>query len=40
MRFDLNLRSVVRTQLQDVVQEMQAWQGENTVDDAEIDSIK
>jgi hypothetical protein len=40
MRFDLNLRSVVRTQLQDVVQEMQAWQGENTIDEAEIDSIK
>ncbi|MBD0346533.1 MAG: hypothetical protein ICV63_17250, partial [Coleofasciculus sp. Co-bin14] len=40
MRFDLNLRSVVRQQLRDVAIEMQAWQGQNQIDEAEVDRIR
>ena len=40
MRFDLNLRSVVRQQLRDVASEMQAWQGQNQIDETEVDRIR
>jgi len=40
MRFDLNLRSVVKTQLQGVVQEMKAHQVEDTIAETEVESIK
>lgn len=40
MRFDLNLRSVVRQQLRDVASEMQAWQGQNQIDETEVDHIR
>ena len=40
MRFDLNLRTTVKQQLQEVAHQMQSWQGQNLIDDREISLIK
>lgn len=40
MRFDLNLRSVVREQMQALTKEMQTWQVQTRIDDVEIERIR
>jgi hypothetical protein len=40
LRFDLNLRSVVREQMQALTQEMQAWQVQTGIDELEVDHIR
>lgn len=40
MRFDFNLRSTVKEQFREVAQQMQSWQGQNQLDEAEIARIR
>lgn len=39
MRFDLNLRSVVKEQMRELAKEMQTWQVQTRIDETEVERI-